>query len=61
MPIDHDMFFPVAACAAEQELTPGSELRVLPSIAGHFGLSGFESTYLEQVDRNLPELLAIPI
>ena len=60
MPIDHDMFFPVADCAAEQELTPGSELRVLPSIAGHFGLFGFEPTYVEHVDRNLAELLATP-
>lgn len=58
MPLDHDMFFPVADCAAEQELTPGSELRVLPSIAGHFGLFGFEQTYVDEVDRNLSELLA---
>ena len=57
MPIDHDMFFPVADCAAEQALTPGSELRVLSSIAGHFGLFGFEPSYVEEVDRNLAELL----
>ena len=61
MPIDHDMFFPVADCAAEQALTPGSELRVLPSIAGHLGLFGFESTYVAEVDRNLAELLAAPV
>ncbi|SHF83376.1 alpha/beta fold hydrolase [Geodermatophilus nigrescens] len=57
MPIDEDMFFPVRDCAAEQALIPGSELRVLPSIAGHFGLFGFEKTYLDEVDRNLTELL----
>lgn len=57
MPIDEDMFFPVRDCRREQELTPGSELRVLPSIAGHFGLFGFEETYLTQLDDNLRELL----
>ncbi|MFT4009502.1 MAG: alpha/beta fold hydrolase [Nocardioidaceae bacterium] len=61
MPIDHDMFFTVADCAAEQALTPNSELRVLPSIAGHFGLFGFEPAYLAEVDRNLTELLATPV
>lgn len=61
MPIDRDMFFPVADCEAEQRLTPGSELRVLPSIAGHFGLFGFEPSYVEEVDRNLSELLATPV
>ena len=57
MPIDEDMFFPVRDCAAEQSLIKGSELRVLPSIAGHFGLFGFEQTYLDAVDANLRELL----
>lgn len=61
MPLDHDMFFPVADCRAEQELTPGAELRPLPSIAGHFGLFGFEPTYVEEVDKNLSELLATPV
>ncbi|MFV0428105.1 MAG: hypothetical protein ACK5KO_01545, partial [Arachnia sp.] len=58
MPIESDMFFPPRDCQAEQEMTPGAELRVLPSIAGHFGLFGFEQTYLDAVDRNLSELLA---
>lgn len=61
MPIDSDMFFPVRDCAAEQALTPDSELRVLPSIAGHFGLFGFEQTYLDAVDTNLKELLATDV
>ncbi len=61
MPIDEDMFFPPRDCAAEQALVPNSELRVLPSIAGHFGLFGFEPTYLAEVDRNLSELLAAPV
>lgn len=61
MPIDEDMFFPPRDCAAEQALIPNSELRVLPSICGHFGLFGFEQTYLAEVDRNLSELLESPV
>lgn len=61
MPIDEDMFFPVRDCQREQALVPNSELRVLPSIAGHFGLFGFEETYLAEVDRNLKELLDTPV
>lgn len=60
MPIDEDMFFPVRDCAAEQALVPDSELRVLPSVAGHFGLFGFEQTYLDAVDNGLRDLLATP-
>lgn len=59
MPIDRDMFFPPRDCEAEAALTPGSQVRVLPSIAGHFGLFGFEQTYLDAVDRNLLDLLAL--
>jgi homoserine O-acetyltransferase len=58
MPIDEDMFFPPRDCAAEQALVPGSELRVLPSIAGHWGLFGFEPAFLDALDRNLRDLLA---
>ena len=57
MPIEQDMFFPPRDCQPEQELTPGSELRVLHSIAGHFGLFGFEQSYLDEVDGHLKELL----
>ena len=57
MPIDEGMFFPPRDCAREQELVPGSELRTLHSIAGHFGLFGFEESYLAEVDDNLKELL----
>ncbi|GAC1550118.1 MAG: hypothetical protein NVS2B7_26170 [Herpetosiphon sp.] len=58
MPIDTDQFFPVADCKAEQELIPNSELRVIRSQWGHFGLFGTEASYLEQVDSHLKELLA---
>ena len=58
LPIDEDMFFPPRDCAAEQQLIPGSELRVLHSVAGHFGLFGFEKTYLDELDAALTDLLA---
>lgn len=61
MPIDEDMFFPPRDCEAEQRLVPGSELRVLHSIAGHFGLFGFEQSYLDEVDAHLTELLATEV
>ncbi len=61
MPIDRDQFFPPADCRAEQELTPGAELRVIPSIMGHMGLFGFEQELLDAVDANLKELLAAEV
>lgn len=57
MPINEDMFFPVRDCAAEQELVPGSELRVVESISGHLSLFGQEPSFMEQVDQHLGELL----
>ena len=61
MPISSDMFFPPRDCATEQVLTPNSELRILPSVAGHFGLFGWEETYVEALDANLHELLATDV
>lgn len=58
MPIDHDLFFPLEDCRREQAMIPGSELRVIASIAGHLGLFGLEPTFMEQVDHHLKELLA---
>ncbi len=60
LPIDHDMFFPVADCAAEQELIKGSELRVIEDIVGHFGLLGLNPAFITQVDGHLNDLLALP-
>jgi hypothetical protein len=37
------MFFTAAAGAAEQELTRGSELRVLETLRGHIGLFGISA------------------
>ncbi|MRG87798.1 alpha/beta fold hydrolase [Salinibacillus xinjiangensis] len=62
MPIDEDMFFPVRDCEAEQKLIPNSELRVIHSICGHFGLFGGEGAdYFNQIDRHLNELLSTPV
>lgn len=58
MPISEDMFFPVRDCAAEQELIPGSELRVIDDIAGHLGLFNVSEDYMPQIDKHLKELFA---
>lgn len=59
MPIDSDMFFPPSDCEREQQLIPNSELKVISSIAGHFGLFGGEGEdYHAQVDSYLKELLS---
>ncbi|MGH2317148.1 alpha/beta fold hydrolase [Planococcus sp. SE5232] len=62
MPIDRDMFFPPSDCEREQQLIPNSELKVITSIAGHFGLFGGEGEdYHGQVDGYLKELLAASV
>lgn len=59
MPIDEDMFFPIRDCEAEQQLIPNSELKVIESRLGHFGLFGAEESYFEQIDSYLNELLSL--
>ena len=58
MPISEDMFFPVRDCAAEAELIPDGQLRVIEDVAGHFALFGFVPEYMAQVDEYLSELFA---
>lgn len=58
MPISEDMFFPVRDCAAEADLIPGAQLRVIEDVAGHFALFGFAESYFQQVDQYLGELFA---
>ena len=55
-----DMFFTAAAGAAEQELTRGSEPRVLETLWGHIGLFAMDPHYRQQVDAALGQLLARP-
>ncbi len=57
LPIDEDMFFPPHDVQSEQELVPNSELRVLRSLCGHFGLFGAEPEYMQQLDQHLQDLL----
>lgn len=61
MPISTDQFFPVEDCRLEQQLIAGSELRVIESNWGHFGLFAVEPEYNEQIDRHLNELLALEV
>lgn len=61
MPISEDMFFPVRDCAAEQALTPGSELKIIDDVLGHLGLFGVAPTYIGQVDAHLADLLATTV
>ena len=58
MPIEQDMFLPAARLCRRAEADTGQRTAVLHSIAGHFGLFGFEQSYLDEVDANLGELLA---
>ncbi|GAA1886381.1 alpha/beta fold hydrolase [Lapillicoccus jejuensis] len=57
LPIEQDMFFPPRDCEAEAALTPGATVTRLHSIAGHFGLFGFEASYVAEVDAALGALL----
>ena len=62
MPISEDLFFTVRDCEAEQKLIPNSELKVINSICGHFGLAGVDGAdYHRQIDNYLNELLAINV
>ncbi|EON22017.1 homoserine O-acetyltransferase [Nocardioides sp. CF8] len=60
MPISEDMFFPVRDAEAEAKHIPNSELRVIDDILGHLALFGVAPTYMQQIDQNLRELMAIP-
>jgi homoserine O-acetyltransferase len=61
MPFANDMFFPVEDCAAEQAMIAGSELRVINSLWAHFAMLCVDPADQKQIDRNLAELLAIPV
>ncbi|MGQ0700444.1 MAG: alpha/beta fold hydrolase [Panacagrimonas sp.] len=58
MPISTDMFFPPSDCKREQELIPGSALRVIQSVDGHLALFGADGGFGGQIDKHLGELLA---
>ncbi|ADP71316.1 Homoserine O-acetyltransferase [Rhodomicrobium vannielii ATCC 17100] len=56
--IENDAFFPLKDVAAEQELIPDSELKLVSSDWGHLALFATEAAYRETVDGYLKELLA---
>jgi homoserine O-acetyltransferase/O-succinyltransferase len=58
MPISEDMIVPTRDCRADQEMTSGSELRVVDDVLGHLGLFAVAPTYMPQIDQHLGELLA---
>lgn len=59
MPISHDMFFPPTDCERECRLIPGAEFRPIESVDGHLALFGTDASAMQQIDKNLAELLAV--
>jgi homoserine O-acetyltransferase len=57
VPFSHDGLFPAADCEAEQRLIPGSELRVVESLWGHYAW-GMTEAETRQIDAHLRDLLA---
>lgn len=57
IPFSHDMLFTVDDCRAEQQLLPGSELRVIESLWGHYTWEMTEHAR-ESLDAHLSDLLA---
>ena len=55
---EDDMMFPVRDCRADQEMIRGSELKVLPSLWGHFSMLGIIPAEKKQIDETLKSLLA---
>lgn len=57
LPISHDMFFPLDECEDNVKLITHAEFGVINCPDGHLGLHGFELACMEQIDKNLAELL----
>ena len=58
MPGKTDLYFPPEDNEYEVKFMPNAELRVIPSIWGHFAGGGINPDDTEFIDRNLKELLA---
>jgi len=54
---EEDMFVPVRDCRAEQALIRGSELKILPSLWGHFAPVGLRAEDRNALDKVLNQLL----
>ena len=55
---EDDMFVPVRDCRAEQSMIKGSELKVIPSLWGHFAMLGIVPEEKKQIEDTLRKLLA---
>lgn len=55
---EQDMFVPPADMAFEQQYIPDSELKLLPSLMGHFAMMGLFEEDFEAIDGLFKELLA---
>lgn len=58
---EDDMFVPVRDCKAEQSLITGSQLKVIPSLWGHFSMVGIFPEDKKAIDNTLKELLATSV
>ena len=55
---ERDMFVPPGDCAFEQQYIPDSELRVIPSLMGHFAMLGLFPEDLAAINDLFADLLA---
>ena len=58
---EQDMFVPVADCQFEQQYISDSELKVIPSMMGHFAMLGLFEEDFEKIDATLGNLLAFDV
>ncbi len=61
MPIDEDLFYPPRDCLYEANVIPNAFFRPIRNVWGHLGIFGLEPGFIEQIDKNLNELLAIQL
>ena len=60
-PFETDMFFPVKDTEVEQSMIPGSEMRVIPTLWGHFAMLSMDPADHKKIDDIIRELLAIKV
>ena len=58
---EQDMFVPVADCKSEQQQIPNSELKVVPSLMGHFAMLGLLKEDFELIDSLFQSLLSCDV
>ncbi|MEM7401053.1 MAG: alpha/beta fold hydrolase [Pseudomonadota bacterium] len=58
---EQDMFVPVSDCAFEQQHIKNSELKVIPSLMGHFAMLGLFEEDFAEIDATLGNLLSFDV